>query len=232
MIKKISYHLNSAREYYLWFKYRNRPYIEFYRAIMRTRTKNNPREATGGGWNETGKMQVERLKRYGMQPHHTIFDLGCGQLRGGRFTIAYLNKGNYTGNDISPDILEEARKILSSENIESKHPNLFLTDNLEFNEVAGKKFDFIHAQSVLSHMPPEDIRILFKNVKKIMHKNSQFLATFFLSRNNKIYPGNNMKNFFFPIEWMISTGNDYGLKVELVETDKKQKLMKITLDSN
>lgn len=229
MINQVKYHINSLRERVLWLKYKNRPYIEYYRAVMKIRTAQDPKTATGGGWNSTGEMQLDRLKRYGMKPEHTLFDFGCGTLRGGRHLIAYLNEGNYAGNDISAEILEEAKKLLREEGLEHKKPRLFYTNDLSFNEVTGEKFDYIHAQSVLSHMPPEDIEELFKNVHKIMHKDTQFLATFFLSTTGKIYPGNVMKNFFFPIAWMQETGAKHGLAVELVETDRKQKLMRITL---
>jgi cyclopropane fatty-acyl-phospholipid synthase-like methyltransferase len=173
---------------------------------MKRRVQQNTKEATGGGWGSTGRMQLDRLQRYGMQPNHALFDLGCGQLRGGRFLISYLNAGNYTGNDISPEILEAAKLTLQTEGLTGKKPHLFLTDNLEFAEVSGKKFDYIHAQSVLSHMPPEDIDLLFKNIKVLMHEKTQFLATFFLSKDDKIHPANSMKNFFYPFEWLAETG--------------------------
>ena len=228
-MSKIKNYLNGLREKILWFKYRKRPYIEYYRAVMKYRTAENPKTATGGGWNETGPMQLERLKRYGMRPEHTLFDFGCGTLRGGQHLITYLNPNNYFGNDISAEILNEARKLIKKQELDVKNPHLFLTNNLLFDEVAGKQFDYIHAQSVLSHMPPEDIEELFKQVKKIMHPKTIFLATFFLSRDGTIYPGNNMKNFSYPLEWMEKTGKKHGLKVEMVETDRKQKLIKITL---
>jgi len=196
---------------------------------MKRRTRLNPRTATGGGWEDTGKMQLDRLVRYGIKPEHTLFDLGCGTLRGGRHIIPFLNTNNYYGNDISQEISFESEKILQIDHLQDKNPHLFLTDNIEFNEVHGKKFDFIHAQSVLSHMPPEDIEQLFINVRKIMHSSTQFLATFFLSSTGKIYAGNQRKNFYYPLTWMQDVAKKYGLLAEMVESDKKQKLMRITL---
>jgi predicted TPR repeat methyltransferase len=226
----VIYHYDNLVAKLLWIKYRKRPYIEFYRAVMRHTSKTNLKGSTGGGdWDKHAKKQLDRLKRYGMKQHHTLFDLGCGQLRGGRYAVAYLDKGNYYGNDISPEILKEASEVLRMEGLADKDAHLFLTDNLEFNEVKGKTFDFIHAQSVLSHMPPEDIESLFKNIKKIMHKDTQFLASFFISKNATIYPFHNMKNFAFPFEWLRKTGKENGLLVELVETDLKQKLIRVTL---
>lgn len=230
-MSSLKYYIDSLYELFMRLRYRNKPYIEYYRAVMKRRTKQDPMTATGGrhdNWNSVGKMQLERLQRYGLKPHHTVFDLGCGTLRGGRHVIGYLNTGNYAGNDISQEILDEAAKLLERENLQGKKPRLFFTNDVSFNEVAGEKFDFIHAQSVLSHMPPEDIETLYQNVVNIMHKDSQFLASFFLSTNGTIYPGNISKNFYYPIEWMQKTAAKSGLNVEMVETDSKQKLMRIT----
>lgn len=226
---KIIYYYDNLIAKILWIKYKNRPYIEFYKAVMRHTSKTNLKAATGGGdWDVAANRQFNRLKKFGLLPHNTLFELGCGQLRGGRFSIAYLDKGNYYGNDISPEILSEAEYVLKREDLLEKSPSIFLTENLEFNEVQGKTFDFIHAQSVLSHMPPEDIETLFKNIGKIMHSDSVFLASFFLSKDNSVYPFHNMKNFAFPLEWMIKKGSEYGLLVELHEVNNKQKLLKIT----
>ena len=229
-MKKIIYYYDNIVAKILWIKYKNRPYIEFYRAVMRHTSKTDLKSSTGGGdWDKSASRQLERLKRYGMQPHHTLFEFGCGQMRGGRYSVAYLQAGNFFGNDISPEVLKEANNVLELEGLKEKNASLFLTNNLSFDEVAGKKFDFIHAQSVLSHMPPEDIETLFKNVKKIMHKESQFIASFFLSKDDTIYPFHNMKNFAFPMNWLIEKGKENNLVVELVETDSKQKVMRVTL---
>jgi len=227
---RIIYYYDNMIAKLLWIKYKKRPYIEFYRAVMRHTSKTNLAGSTGGGdWDKSAQYQLDRLKRYGMKPHHSLFELGCGQLRGGRLSVAYLDAGNYYGNDISEEVLTEAQNVLTREDLSDKQVSLYLTKNLEFNEVSGKTFDYIHAQSVLSHMPPEDIQTLFKNVKKIMHKDSKFLASFFISKDETIYPFHNMKNFAFPIRWMVDRGLENELKVELVEDQSKQKLMQITL---
>lgn len=198
---------------------------------MEDRTAHNPKTATGGGWDKTGPMQLDRLKKYGMKPEDKLFDFGCGTLRGGQHIIKYLDTGNYFGTDISLDILEEAKKLLKSKDLDSKKPSLYFTNDNEFEEVKDHKFDYLHAQSVLSHMPPEDIEILFKNIPKIMHRDSKFLATFFLSRDGSIYPGNNHQNYSYPLTWIKETGDKHGLDVDMIEDDKKQKLLMITLKS-
>lgn len=226
MREKLRYKIESWVSKLLWLRYRNRPYIEFYRAVMKYHTATNPKDATGGGdWEKSATHQFERLKRYGLTPDSTLFELGCGQLRGGRLMIDYLNPGNYSGNDISPDIIVEAKKVLREEGLEDKDVSLFVTNDLSFSEVSGKTFDFIHAQSVLSHMPPEDVEELFKNLSNIMHAGSVFLASFFVSKDDTIYPFVDYKNFAFPMNWIEEKCQTHGLVATFDEPQMKQKLM-------
>lgn len=222
---------NWFMERFIWLRYKNRPYLEYYRALMEYRTKRDPVAAVGGNWDKMGLLQFERLQKYGMKPHHTLFDFGCGTLRGGIHAIRYLDTGHYTGNDISNAILESAQQIIEKENLAAKNPKLILTKDIEFSEVAGNTYDYMMAQSVLSHMPPEDIERLFKNVKKIMHKDTIFLATFFLSENEKITPSLTMKNYSYPYQWIKKTAAEAGLDAEMVDKESKQKLLKITLQT-
>lgn len=222
---------NWFMERYIWYKYRNRPYLEFYKALMEYRTPRGYKDAVGGNWDKIGQLQFERLIEHGMKPEDKLFDFGCGALRGGIHSIKYLNGGNYTGNDISVEILKAAKQNIEKEGLRGKNPFLYQTTDLDFGEVIGNKYDFIMAQSVLSHMPPEDIDTLFKNIVKIMHKNTIFLATFFLSDDSEIQPSPTYKNYAYPLEWMIQTGKKYNLNIDLADKDSKQKLMKITLSA-
>ena len=42
------------------------------------------RDVVGGLWEEIGCLQLSVLKRIGLQKSHTLLDIGCGSLRGGR----------------------------------------------------------------------------------------------------------------------------------------------------
>ncbi len=216
----------------LLFRFRNKPYIEYYRAVMSRRTAKDPKAATGAVGESVGERQLDRLVMYGLKSEHKLFDMGCGRLRGGLYLIDYLETGNYVGNDISEEILEKARLFLSEKRLEHKKPRFYKTNDVEFNEVKGETFDYIHAQSVLSHMPPDDIESLFGNVSKIMHSNSQFFASFFLTEKNNIYSSNQKRNFHYPIYWMREMSTKYGLSLEIVKDSSryagKQKLLKIT----
>ena len=234
---KIMAYINQVLEilsdYGYKLRYHNRPYIEYYRAVMRRETKKDSERAVGMAGKGVGERQLERLKIYGLKPEHTLFDFGCGRLRGGIPIIKYLAAGHYTGNDISQDILEVAKKRLYEAGLQSKRPRLFYTDDLAFSEFTGETFDYIHAQSVLSHMPPRDIEELFKNVSSIMHKETQFIASYFPSKTGAIYSSVRERDFHYPFLWMKETGMNYGLRIEQVEDvpgySGKQPIIRIML---
>ena len=54
-----------------------------------------------------GRLQLDFLKSQGLEPHHTLLDVGCGSLRGGMWIMAYLNPGCYVGIDKDADMLEQ-----------------------------------------------------------------------------------------------------------------------------
>jgi len=43
------------------------------------------------------RFQIDFFRRQGLRPDQTLFDLGCGTLRGGIPIIDYLEPGFYTG---------------------------------------------------------------------------------------------------------------------------------------
>ncbi|HEV7449292.1 MAG TPA: class I SAM-dependent methyltransferase [Candidatus Paceibacterota bacterium] len=205
-------------DYLLLVRNRNKPYISYYRDVMRRDTLKNPIRAVGMVADDIGERQLGRLKKHGLLPQHTLFDFGCGRLRGGVAIIRYLDASNYFGNDISPEILAYAREIIEADPaLYIKNPRLYLTDDLSFKEVAGKTFDYVHAQSVLSHMPPEDISELFKNVRHILRPESKFIASYFPSKTGAIYPRNQQRDFHYPFSWFVETGKKYGLTVEPID---------------
>lgn len=218
-----------SSDWWLFFLNKDKPYIEYYKAIMKRNTAIDPMSAVG--FTDIGKRQIRRLKIHGLKPHHTVLDLGCGCLRGGRYIIEYLESGNYTGNDISPEILKEAEEVIVRCNLSDKKPKLYQIFDNEFDN-DDNKYDYIHAQSVLSHVPPEDMEVILKNIKKVMKKDTKFLTSFFLSTNGKVYSSNQKRNFNYPLDWMQDLCKRNGLKARRVEDDSedtgKQKLLEIT----
>lgn len=212
----------------LLLRLKNPSYISYYRAVMDYRAKKDPKQAIGGKWDEMGVHQLDFLKLHGLQPTHTLLDIGCGSLRGGLHFIEYLNTGNYTGMEISSELLRVGKTFLKDKNLEKKLPNLLLTTDLKFNEFE-KKFDYLNAQSVLSHMPVEDITEMFKNLHKIMHERSIFIATYKEVKEGKdgYHSSVSELNFHYPLEQLQSIAKEYGFDAEKIQDEKIQRTQSI-----
>ena len=227
--------IDAVHDKLLLIKYRNKPYFYYYRAVVDKRAIKDYQEAVGGQWEKNGIIQLERLKMYGLKPHHSLLDIGCGSLRGGVHLIGYLEKWNYMGIDISKDVLNAGRTVLKENNLLTKEPTLIIATDLTLDYLGGRTFDYIHAQSVFSHMPQEDIEEYFSNLHKVMKPESQFYASFFESKNGIYYPVYRMQDFYYPFSMFQDMARKYGLEVERVADAKegrKQQLVRITVAKN
>lgn len=197
--------------------YEKHDYLTAYARHSDIRAKKDPKSAIGGKWDIIGPLQFEFLRTNGLLPHHTLLDYGCGTLRGGRFFIKYLNEGNYFGLDISGQIIRHARMLLEREGLSHKKPILLLNEDLDlaFNDIpGGKKFDFILAQSVFTHLHAEHITEIFANLHKVMHQDTVFFFTF---EPGDEYLKKGYKDFMQPISFFENLCTKHGLNFERME---------------
>lgn len=193
--------------------YTEKEYLEAYSQHTDLRVEEDPKLAIGGMWEEIGQIQFEFLIHKNLQPQHKMLDLGCGTLRGGRHFIKYLNAGNYYGIDISPKAIAYGKQLVQKERLSQKSPHLLISENknLKFREFPNKKFDYILAQSVFTHLKPEHIQECFENVVYIMHDNSAFYFTYFRGEE---YRQIGLKDFRYPFAFFESLAEQYGFKLQ------------------
>ena len=153
--------------------------------------------------------QIEFLKQKGLKPDNKILDIGCGVLRAGIPLIKYLEPVNYYGMDISRRALLKGHERVHENNLETKRPVIIRNDDLELEEVRNQKFDFLLAQSVLTHLPPEQVKTLFQNVGRVMDEDSEFYATIYKKTENigegpkeLKSAGREMIDWEYSIEWL------------------------------
>lgn len=221
--------LTKLQSMYYSKRYKNKPYREFYSKVMRKRTTKDPKMAVGGQWDSIGELQLNFLCQKGLKSHHTLLDVGCGSLRGGLHFIKYLDAGGYMGIDISQEILNAGKGFLKDAELEYKNPVLQINRDLTFNGFENKKFDFILAQSVLSHMPLSDIEECFANIHKVMHEETLFFATFHDGGDRTYTP--DYINFYYPFPLLRDLGAKHHLEIQLspdYKHPRKQKMMSIS----
>jgi len=193
--------------------YAEESYLDAYSRHTDLRVDENPEDAIGGHWDEMGELQFRFLTENGLKPTHSMLDIGCGTLRGGRHFIRYLDEGRYTGIDLSEKALAFGRDLLAEEKLTEKQPKLLLNDeqHLRFTAFAGQTFDVILAQSVFSHLPEDYIDECFAHLKTIMTADSLFFFTFYHDDEHR---RRSLKNFGQPWSFYEELAKRYGYRVE------------------
>jgi SAM-dependent methyltransferase len=192
--------------------YRRRSYLDAYAAHTDLRVERDPQFAIGGAWEELGQHQFDFLVRIGLAPRHTLLDIGCGTLRGGRHFIRYLDAGNYTGMDISAKAVAYGRRLVEQEGLSEKEPRLLVSTSkdLRFREFEGETFDYLLAQSVFTHLRPEHIEECFEHVGQIMKSTSAFFFTFTEAEE---FDQTGLKDFCYPRTFFQSLAEECGFEL-------------------
>lgn len=133
----------------------------------------------GGMWEEIGPLQLGFLKSQGMEPHHRLLDIGCGSLRGGVHSIAYLDPGHYFGVDRSADLLRAAVEIeLPGHGLTGQRPHLLQNEEFEFWRFETV-FDVALAHSVFTHLSFNSIERCLIEAARVLKPGARLFATFF-----------------------------------------------------
>ena len=129
-------------------------------------------------WKKIGRKQFRFLRNHGLERHHRMLEIGCGNLRAGRHFVRYLDAGQYTGVDISPEILLAAQETIVSNELQAKEPRLYLVSGTSLEFLPDAAFDVAHAHSVFSHTPLEVIDAYLAAVHRLLRPGGFFDFTY------------------------------------------------------
>ncbi len=139
--------------------------------------------------------QFSLLFQTGLREHHKVLDFGCGSLRLGRLLIPFLKPNSYYGIDPNKWLIEDAVKNeLGSSALSLKSPHFDYNANYDCS-VFNEKFDFIIAQSIITHTGPDLTARLLSSVKDTLAKNGVFLFSYIKNQDASLpedgwhYPG-------------------------------------------
>lgn len=180
-------------------------------------------------------MQFNLLTLLGLREEHTLLDIGCGSLRGGRLFIVYLRSGHYFGLEPDAQLIQEGiEKELGPGLIELKKPR-FSHDSELTCTLFNREFDFLLAQSIFSHAAPAQIRRCLAQARACMRADSLFAATFVEGDENYagdhwVYP----RCVTYRFSWLADTAAEAGLACSRIQWfhPNRQTWVLLTLPEN
>jgi len=131
-----------------------------------------------------GQRQFELLKREGCIPSSKVLEIGCGWLNAGVHLIQYLDKGCYVGIDPNEWLRNAAIKQYSVHKLVDEKQARFLSLNNFDASAVGLKFDYIFANSILTHFAHWQLEQFFTNTSKVLAQNGRILASIRLAEGN------------------------------------------------
>jgi ubiquinone/menaquinone biosynthesis C-methylase UbiE len=160
-------------------------------------------------WLKFGKLQFNFLISHGLLPNHRVLDIGCGNLRLGAHLVPYLEPQGYVGVDISPRILTAALDTIRSCGLQDKRPYIYLISETNYTFLPENYFDALHAYSVFTHLPIEEIQNVMREGFRVLKPGGWFDFTYF----NREKVGNDMQEHFcFPRALMLESAERHGFR--------------------
>ncbi len=90
-------------------------FLDDYRALVKDLIARHPLPvamsmAVGGSYDALGEIEKQLLRAYGLEPHHTLVDVGCGSGRLAKALVPYLTQGRVLATDVVPELLDYAKQ--------------------------------------------------------------------------------------------------------------------------
>ena len=127
---------------------------------------------------KVGRLQLISLIKIGMLPESKLLDIGCGALRGGYWTIHFLNNDGYCGIEPNKEMLEMGLEtLLEKEERAAKNPRF--DHNMEFDfSVFNQKFDFFIARSIWTHTSRGQMTQMLDSFVENSNPGASFLTSY------------------------------------------------------
>jgi SAM-dependent methyltransferase len=158
--------------------------------------------------------QINLLKTFGLQPEHSLLDVGCGPLQGGIAFISYLNRNNYTGIEIDYHSLSVAYSQVIKHNLCHKNPTLLQSSNFGRDELNNKFFDYIWVSQLMYHLDEYRMIEIFKLMNDILKPGGVLLFDI-LSTDHYEFKYHEHKHHLHTPELIKKIAALYGLSSEV-----------------
>lgn len=122
--------------------------------------------------------QFSLLFQLGLRDHHRVLDFGCGSLRLGKLLIPYLQPARYCGIDPNKWLIEDGLANELGHDISGiKSPRFAYNTDFDCNQF-DEKFNFIVAQSIITHTGIDLFETFLETAKASLTENGVILFTY------------------------------------------------------
>lgn len=122
--------------------------------------------------------QFSLLFQCGMRDHHHVLDFGAGSLRLGRLLIPYLQPRRYHAIEPNTWLIDDAvAHELGTSAVLLKRPAFSSSDQFDC-AAFGRNFDFIIAQSIVTHCGPDLFQKLMDSAAAALEPDGLFLFSY------------------------------------------------------
>jgi ubiquinone/menaquinone biosynthesis C-methylase UbiE len=128
-----------------------------------------------GDFELIGRIELDLLKMEGLQPEHTLVDLGCGVGRLAVHAVPSLIGGSYIGIDISQTMLKRAKTRIAQAVPNPPCNVTWIKQTTSRFNLPEKSVDMMCAFSVFTHMEHEDSYRYLKDALRIVKPLGRFI---------------------------------------------------------
>jgi SAM-dependent methyltransferase len=154
------------------------------------------------------EWQFTFLRQHGLDPADRMLDYGCGPAAAGVYFIEYLEAGHWTGVDISGASIRVGEDLIARKGLREKRPELLHTPGGRLGALAGRAFDVILAQSVFTHLPPEETIAILKRLRPLLAPGGRFFASF--SRTEAGIIQQQLHNWYYDFAFIETAAREAG----------------------
>ena len=164
------------------YRLRGKGYLEWYADRLNKYASGQSAVASGMADRHryflSGDEDLEVLRDLGLKAEHDLLEIGCGFGRSAQHYVKFLDAGKYVGGDPAAERVRQCKELLEHRGLLTKGPQLAVIPDNTFRWVGGRKFDFIWAGAVFTHVPPADLAVIFRNAHTALKPTGQFVFTY------------------------------------------------------
>jgi len=165
-------------------------------------------------------LQMNLLSALGLEETDTVLDFGCGSLRLGRCLIPFLQRGGYYGIEPHDWLIQDGFDKETGAQLRTLKAPLFSNDDSFDCTVFDTSFDFIMAQSIITHAGPVQTARLIETAGQALKADGMFLFSFLLGDDDAPLPEADWTyphNVQYPRPWLEQECAKHDLHFALLD---------------